>query len=137
MEFNIHQVKMVQKNIRWNISKEKGAKIAHDTIIDILSESKNNKLLLSELIVLLNQRTKKIKLTNHRKNKQFSFYIKTVYGSMTDFLDNYSFYGLTFDKSRIYVSLIDTELIKTNLTPSIISEYREWTMVDTEDFEFV
>ena len=56
---------------------------------------------------------------------------------MTDFLDNYSFYGLTFDNSSIYVSLIDTELIKTNLTPSIISEYREWTMVDTEDFEFV
>ena len=137
MEFNIHQVKMVQKNIRWNISKEKGEKIAHDTIIDILNESKNNKLLLSELIVLLNQRTKKIKLTNHRKNKQFSLYIKTVYGSMTDFLDNYSFYGLTFDKSSIYVSLIDRELIKTNLTPSIISEYREWTMVDTEDFEFV
>lgn len=137
MEFNIHQVKMVQKNIRWNISKEKGEKIAHDTIIDILNESKNNKLLLSELIVLLNQRTKKIKLTNHRKNKQFSLYIKNVYGSMTDFLDNYSFYGLTFDKTNIYISLIDSELIKTNLTPSIINEYREWTMVDTEDFEFV
>lgn len=128
---------MVQKNIRWNISKEKGEKLAHDTIIDILIESKNNKLLLSELIVLLNQRTKNIKLTNYRKNKQFSLYIKTVYGSMTDFIDNYSFYGLTLDKSSIYVSLIDTELIKTNLTSSIINEYREWTMVDTEDFEFV
>ena len=128
---------MVQKNIRWNISKEKGEKIAHDTIIDILIESKNNKLLLSDLIVLLNQRTKKIKLTNHRKNKQFSLYIKNVYGSMTDFLDNYSFYGLTFVKTSIYVSLIDSELIKPNLTPSIINEYREWTMVDTEDFEFV
>ena len=128
---------MVQKNIRWNISKEKGEKIAHDNIINILNESKNNKILLSELIVLLNQRTKKIKLTNHKKNKQFSFYIKNVYGSMTDFLDNYSFYGLTFVNSIIYVSLIDTELIKTNLTSSIINEYREWTMVDTEDFEFV
>ena len=128
---------MVQKNIRWNISKEKGEKIAHDTIIDILIESKNNKLLLSDLIVLLNQRTKKIKLTNHRKNKQFSLYIKNVYGSMTDFLDNYSFYGLTFVKTSIYVSLIDSELIKPNLTPSIINEYREWTMVDSEDFEFV
>ena len=141
---------MVQKNIRWNISKEKGEKIAHDNIIDILIESKNNKLLLSELIVLLNQRTKQIKLTNHRKNKQFSFYIKNVYGSMTKFLDNYSFYGLsnglisnglsnglTFDKSSVYVSLIDTELVNTELTPSIINEYREWTLVDTDDFEFV
>jgi len=126
---------MVQKNIRWNISKEKGEKIAHDTITDILIESKNNKLLLSELIVLLNQRTKKIKLTNHRKNKQFSLYIKNIYGSMTDFLDNYSFYGLTFVNSSIYVSLIDSELIKTNLTPSIMmilnlykmSEYTKYT----------
>ena len=51
---------MVQKNIRWNISKEKGEKIAHDNIIDILNESKNNKLLLSELIVLLNQELNKL-----------------------------------------------------------------------------
>ena len=136
---------MVQKNIRWNISKERGEKLAHNNIIDILIESKNNKLLLSELIVLLNQRTKQIKLTNHKKNKQFSFYIKNVYGSMTKFLDNYSFYGLsndlsndlTFDKSSVYVSLIDTELVNTELTPSIINEYREWTLVDTDDFEFV
>lgn len=128
---------MVQKNIRWNISKERGEKITHDNIIDILNESKNNKLLLSELIVLLNQRTKQIKLTNHKKNKQFSFYIKNVYGSITKFLDNYSFYDLTFDKSSIYVSLVDTELVKTDLTPSIINEYREWTLVDTDDFEFV
>jgi hypothetical protein len=137
VKLNINQVKMVQKNIRWNISKERGEKITHDNIIDILNESKNNKLLLSELIVLLNQRTKQIKLTNHKKNKQFSFYIKNVYGSITKFLDNYSFYGLTFDKSSIYVSLVDTELVKTDLTPSIINEYREWTLVDTDDFEFV
>jgi hypothetical protein len=137
VKLNINQVKMVQKNIRWNISKERGEKITHDNIIDILNESKNNKLLLSELIVLLNQRTKQIKLTNHKKNKQFSFYIKNVYGSMTKFLDNYSFYDLTFDKSSIYVSLVDTELVKTDLTPSIINEYREWTLVDTDDFEFV
>ena len=136
---------MVQKNIRWNISKEKGEKIAHDNIIDILIESKNNKLLLSELIVLLNQRTKQIKLTNHRKNKQFSFYIKNVYGDMIQFLDNYSFYGLSndlsndpnSDKSSVHVSLIDTELVNTELTPSIINEYREWTLVDTDDFEFI
>tara|TARA_B110001452_G_C15171511_1_gene407179 strand:- start:591 stop:1001 length:411 start_codon:yes stop_codon:yes gene_type:complete len=136
---------MVQKNIRWNISKEKGEKIAHDNIIDILIESKNNKLLLSELIVLLNQRTKQIKLTNHRKNKQFSFYIKNVYGDMIQFLDNYSFYDLSNglsndpnpDKSSVHVSLIDTELVNTELTPSIINEYREWTLVDTDDFEFI
>jgi hypothetical protein len=145
VEFNIHQVKMVQKNIRWNISKERGEKLAHDNIIDILIESKNNKLLLSELIVLLNQRTKQIKLTNHRKNKQFSFYIKNVYGDMIQFLDNYSFYGLSndlsndpnSDKSSVHVSLIDTELVNTELTPSIINEYREWTLVDTDDFEFI
>lgn len=128
---------MVQKNIRWNISKERGEKLAHENIIDILIESKNNKLLLSELIVLLNQRTKKIKLTNHKKNKQFSLYIKNVYGSMTQFLDNHSFYGITSDKSNIYVSLIDTELVNTELTPSIINEYREWTLVDTDEFEFI
>ena len=40
------------------------------------------------------------------------------------------------DKKPEFVEF-DNELIKTDVTPSIINEYREWTLVDTEDFEFV
>ncbi len=125
---------MVQKNTRWNISKEKGEKIAHDNIVDILSDPETNKLLLTDLIVLLNQRTKHIKLTNHNKKKTLSLYINNVYGSVHKFLNNCSFYEITNDQSNdpsnTYISLIDKNLGKTDITSSIINEYKEWTLVD-------
>ena len=71
---------MVQKNNKWNISKEKGEEYAHRYIIEILKDSKNNTLGLSELIILLNQRTKHINLSMHKKKKPISVYLKHVYG---------------------------------------------------------
>jgi 1,2-phenylacetyl-CoA epoxidase catalytic subunit len=56
---------MVRKNNKWNISKEKGEELAHQYIIEILSESRNQTLTLSELIILLNQRTKYHKISQH------------------------------------------------------------------------
>ena len=85
---------MVHKNSKWNISKEKGEEYAHRYIIEILKDSKNNTLGLSELIILLNQRTKHINLSMHKKKKPISVYLKHVYGSFINFLDTYSFYGI-------------------------------------------
>ena len=82
---------MVHKNSKWNISKEKGEEYAHRYIIEILKDSKNNTLGLSELIILLNQRTKHINLSMHKKKKPISVYVKHVYGSFINFLDIYSF----------------------------------------------
>ena len=39
---------MVQKNNKWNISKEQGEKIAHKYMIELLRDSKHNTLPLSE-----------------------------------------------------------------------------------------
>ena len=55
---------MVQKNDKWNISKEKGEEIANKYIIEILNESKCNTTHLSSLIILLNQKTRHIKFIN-------------------------------------------------------------------------
>ena len=46
---------------QWNINSKEGIEIAHSTIIDILRES-TNPILLSELVTLLNDRTKKYKI---------------------------------------------------------------------------
>lgn len=128
---------MVLKNNKWNISKDKGEEYAHKYIIEILNDSKNNTLLLSDLIILLNQRTKHIKFINTNKKKPFSVYLRTIYGNIINFMDNFSFYGVISNGADIKIKLIDSELNHKNLTNDIINEYREWTLVDTEDFEFI
>ena len=128
---------MVLKNNKWNISKDKGEEYAHKYIIEILNDSKNNTLPLSDLIILLNQRTKHIKFINTNKIKPFSVYLRTVYGNIINFMDNYSFYGVISNGADIKIKLIDSELTHKSLTYDIINEYREWTLVDTEDFEFI
>ena len=128
---------MVLKNSKWNISKDKGEEYAHKYIIEILNDSKNNTLSLSDLIILLNQRTKHIKFINTNKKKPFSVYLRTIYGNIINFMDNFSFYGVICNGADIKIILIDSELTHKNLTDGIINEYREWTLVDTEDFEFI
>ena len=127
---------MVHKNNKWNISKEKGEEYAHRYIIEILKDSKNNTLGLSELIILLNQRTKHINLSMHKKKKPISVYLKHVYGSFINFLDIYSFYGIIENGADIKVILFDSELNSNLLDPKIINEHKEWILVD-DDFIFV
>ena len=52
-------------------------------------------------------------------------------------MDNFSFYGVICNGADIKIILIDSELTNKKLTDGIINEYREWTLVDTEDFEFI
>jgi len=52
-------------------------------------------------------------------------------------MDNFSFYGVISNGADIKIKLIDSELNHKNLTDDIINEYREWTLIDTEDFEFI
>ena len=125
---------MVRKNNRWNISKEKGEEYAHKYIIEILHDSKNNTLPLSDLIILLNQRTKHIIIKNHQKKKPLSVYLKSVYGSFINFLDNYTLYGICYTNTGINVILFDNELSANNIDKSILKEYREWTLIENDDF---
>ena len=127
---------MVQKNGKWNISKEKGEEYAHKYIIEILQESKNYTLGLSELIILLNQRTKHINLVMHNKKKPISVYIKHVYGSFINFLDIYSFYGIIEGNTGVKVILIDSQLNSCSLDTQIINEHKEWILIN-DDFIFV
>lgn len=127
---------MVHKNNKWNISKEKAEEIAHKYIIEILREYKNNTLPLSDLIIILNQRTKHIKFINHQKKKNISIYLKTIYGSMINFMDNFSFYGILSNGADIKIILIDGELKYSSLNKQILNENKEWILID-DDFIFV
>ena len=129
---------MVQKNNKWNISKEKGEEIAHKYIIEILKDSKNNTIPLSDLVILLNQRTKHIKFINKSKKKPISVYLRCSYGNMINFFDNFSIYGLLKQGANIQVKLLDNQIIyNKSVNQHIFQEYKEWVLIDYEDFIIV
>ncbi len=127
---------MVQKKNKWNISKQKGEEYAHKYIIEILKYSKDNTLPLSELVLLLNQRTNHIKINYHKREKSMSVYLKSVYGSIINFLDNYGFYGIIMNGRDIKIKLLECQLSSKTIR-TLIQEYKEWILLDEEEFILV
>jgi len=121
----LFKVKMVQKNNKWNISDKQGEEIAHRYIIEILKDSKNNTLLLSDLVILLNQRTKHIKFINRSQKKPLSVYLRCNYGNIINFLDRFLTYGLIRNNTDIQVKLM-------NHNPR-----DEWILVNEDEFILV
>ena len=140
--FNITQGKMVHKNDKWNISDKRGEEITHRYIIDILKDSKNNTIPLSELVSLLNHQTKHIKFTNHNKKKPISLYLQCKYGSIINFLDKYTIYAQIRKKIKekdiMYVKLMDSEITyNKSIDQNILHEYKDWILIDEEEFILV
>ena len=128
---------MVQQPHRWNISQKNGEVYLHKYIIEILRDNKQT-LQLSDLIVQLNQRTKHIKLQHHGKRKPFSVYVRCMFGSMYNFLDNYIFYKVSKHGADIRVELLDSTIPKDKIPKHKLDEYKEWVVVNEEDeFMFV
>ena len=123
---------MVQKNNKWNISREKGEVIINRYMIEILQDSKDNMISLSSLLILLNQRTKHIKFINNSTKKPLSVYIRCIHGSPLNFLDNHSFYEVIKEQANIQVKLVDKYITTKNY-----DDYKEWILVDEEDFIMV
>ena len=129
---------MVQKNSKWNISKERGEEITHKYIIEILKDSKNNTMPLSDLVILLNQRTKHIKFINMSKRKPISVYLRCSYGNIINFLDNFSIYGLLKQGANTQVKLLDGQVTyNKSLNQHVFQEYKEWILIDNDDFIIV
>jgi hypothetical protein len=129
---------MVHKNDKWNISDKRAEEIAHRYIIDILKDSKNNTIPLSELVSLLNHQTKHIKFTNHNKKKPISLYLQCKHGSIVHFLDKYTIYAQIKEKDIMYVKLMDSEITyNKSIDQNILHEYKDWILIDEEDFILV
>ena len=127
---------MVQKNNRWNITKEKGEEFAHKYIIEILKEQPKNTLSLSDLIIYLNHRTKHIHLVNYKKKKPFSVYLRCVYGNIINFFDEFTFYGIIENGQNTKIILLENQLNVSSLDPKLLNEHKEWILID-DDFIFV
>jgi len=112
---------MVHQNYKWNISKEKGKRIALETINEILSEQKNNSIEMNELIFLLNNRTKTFTITNNKKKKTIINFLKINYGGIKLFLkENGNFNVLKEENIFIIHNKIDINVINLN----------DWIFVD-------
>ena len=115
---------MVHKNYKWNISKEEGEKIAKDIINEILTEQKNNSIELNELIFLLNNRTNKIQITNHKKKKNLVNFLKVNFGGIRVFLNELSNVHLLEEDNRVIIRrLDDINIINLN----------DWVFIDDSD----
>jgi hypothetical protein len=96
---------MVHKNYKWNISIKEGEKIAFDSIMNILKEKKENKIQINELIFLLNNRTKHVKLFNNHKKKNITNFIKTNFHGIQSFIENYENFLLIKESNGIIIKL--------------------------------
>ena len=96
---------MVHKNYKWNISKKEGEKIVLFSIKEILQEQKEHNIQIDELIFLLNNRTKHIKLYNNKKKKNIKNFIKTNFGGIVSFLELHNEFMITKKNNEINVQL--------------------------------
>jgi hypothetical protein len=65
-----------------------------------------------------------------------SVYLKSVYGSIINFLDNYGFYGIIMNGRDIKIKLLECQL-SSNTIRTYIQEYKEWILLDEEEFILV
>ena len=109
---------------QWNITKTDGLELIHKTIRESLIES-NNILDLNELVSKINHKTKMKNIHKIKKYNLLSKYIKSEYGGMIKFLDNYSIYGISHQNNKIFVHL----LTDSTIYKQIIKD-EEWIMIE-------
>ena len=114
---------MVHKTYKWNIYEEKIRKIIFNLINNILTERKNKEIEYDELYFLLNNRTKTMNLTNNNKKKSITNYIKNVFGSLVNFIDDYENFMLVNKQKNVFVKLNCIDL-------------SDWIILDDSDDEY-
>jgi len=111
---------------QWKITKNEGLELIHKTIRESLIES-NNVLYLNELVQTINHKTKMNHIHHLKKYNLLSKYIKSEYGGMIKFIDNYSIYGISHKNNKIMIHLLnDTDY---TVIPTHIIRDDEWVML--------
>lgn len=89
----------------WNISKLDG----HNIIYNILHKEliKSDKILINDIIDILNKNTKNINLLKNNKVKSIESYIKDIYGSLISYIDNIDNIGILYNNNNTYAILIN------------------------------
>ena len=117
---------MVQK-LKWNIQSEKMIEIIHLNINNILKETPERKIKLCDLIVDLNDRTKRYDIHNIKKYNSVSKYLKYELKGIKNYLDNCIDYGVSIHKSYIIIHLLNDN---NNFTNKRITQECDWLLID-------
>ena len=110
---------MGHKNYKWNLSKEKGKEISTKYIKGILNEKKDHSIHYQELLLLLQNRTQTLNITQNKKPKTLLTFIRTVYGSLEYLIEAIDDIELVYGKERI-IKLHQPENVHVN----------EWILVE-------
>lgn len=81
---------MPRKNYKWNISMDQGRKYLLDIIKGILQEQKNETMNVNELLLLIQNRSKHLIITNNQKKKSLLNFMNSNFGGIIPFADDYS-----------------------------------------------
>ena len=87
---------------KWNYPIEKGTKIIHENMIQILKDKESE---VHELIHLLNLRTKKYNFKLYGKRKSISVYIDYYYTNIVNFADSFIIYNVVYKDKKVYIKL--------------------------------
>jgi hypothetical protein len=105
---------MPHKNYKWNISLEEGEKIILKTIQEILHSQKNERMNLTELILLIQNRTKGMDIQNNRKKKSILNFANSKLGGIQGIIDKH--------ESLLYFDSKEGDYIQLH-TPSFVNEW--------------
>ena len=105
---------MVHKNYKWNISIEKGRDYSLQIIKEILRDQKNDTIDYDELVLLINNRSRTLNITNNKKKKSLLNFLNSNLGGLTQFIDDFHFLLLIDDGKGIKVRLDETNSLLFN-----------------------
>lgn len=99
---------MPRKNYKWNISIEQGRKYLLEIIKGILQEQKNETMEMNELLLLIQNRSKHLTITNNQKKKSLLNFMNSNFGGIIPFIDDYSCLAVFENKDNPRIKYIDS-----------------------------
>jgi len=116
---------------KWNFPIEKGTKIIHENMIQILKEKESTGIEVHELIHLLNLRTKRINFKLYGKRKTISSYIDYYYTNIVNFADSFMVYNVVYKGGKVYIKLNEeNEESYVNPMKKSPSDLDNWEFID-------
>jgi hypothetical protein len=108
---------------KWNLSKSDGINLTINLIENILINYPEKKIPVSELIYLLNSRTKG-KIKNNNKDKTLISFIKYHYPNFKEFIESRSEFKYTNINNNNYITP------NNDINENINYEYEDWVIIN-------
>ena len=104
-------VRKSDKSDKWNYPLEKAIKIIHDNLIILLKENESV-MEVSQIINLLNIRTKKANFKKYGRRKDIITFVNEYFTSIISFAESYLIYSVIYKDKKAFIKLND-EIVNT------------------------